>query len=470
MSTSPVDAELVALAAGAARGGERCPWSEGGVTESRQPLMALWRACAPQGWTVTGVEARASQGNVLLRDPDGRAHELTWEPLVPTRPALHRGRRLAFAYRLPPEGGPSPVEVYRETLLRAADREDELAALETKPLARESEPPLFITESSLWLTLARELPRARSIRGAAERWLARMSSHELILYFEAPCRQACEFCEEPPLRTNPIHRGERRLIQLRQRTPLDLVASGAFGALLDGLARRRPTPRLTIMGHDWLEHPRRDELLGAIEARPGLRLRCHGPSTQLADTALASRVARLPGLESIGLTLEACDPRVHDAIVGAPGSGAAVMRAIDVLSKLGARLQVTVVLSKRALPTLAETVQWVSARGLHVVLQAFIPDRDLRAAGSVLAPINVIAAALGDIDAGARAAVDSVVGLPWCAVPGPLRARLSPALAGEKREPLVHPAPCSGCSMRARCPGVPASYVAALGHAGLSPC
>jgi hypothetical protein len=386
-----------------------------------------------------------------------------------------RGRALLFGYRATLGRGPAPIDTYRATLGRAAAREDELAALRdpTPAPAPTGEPPtVFLTESALWLALARELPRGPSLAAAVDRWLARAlppGAGELILYFEAPCRQACEFCEEPQLRAAPLYRGRARLVTLRQHTPLDLVASGAFAALLRALALRPAPPRLTLMGHDWLQHPRLDALLTALEAQPGLRLRCYGPSTALADPALAARVARLPGLVSVGLTLQSSDPAVHDAIVGAPGSGRLVQEAILVLQRLGAPLQLTLVLSRRSLPTLAETVRWVHARGLRLTLQAFLPDRGLRGAAAVHASPDAVAAALAGIDAPARAVIDCLVGVPWCAAPPPFRDRLRSAFVAETREPLVHPAPCHGCAVRARCPGVPGSLVEALGTRGLSP-
>lgn len=443
------------------------------IAAPQRPLVAFWRACAPAGWTLTAAEGSPGRGRVRLHDPEGRAHELTWEPAAPGTKALLRGRRLAFAYR-PPDTGTPPVDAYRATLHAAAAREDELAELaEALPARVEEPPPVFIGESALWLALARELGAAPSIAAAAERWLARAARpgelRDLILYFEAPCRQACEFCEEPQRRAEPIHRAAQQLVQIRQRTPLDLVASGAFAALLGALARREDAPRLTLMGHDWLEHPRLDEVLAAIERQPGLRLRCYGPSTRLADPALAARVARLPGLESVGLTLQSCDPAIHDAIVGAPGAGARVQEAIDELRRVGAPVQLTLVLSRRALPSLAETVHWAAARGLRITLQAFVPDRGLRGAGAVLARADAIAEALAKIDAAARAFVDCLVGVPWCAAPEPLRDRLRPSVAGSRSEPLLHPAACAGCAVRARCPGVPASYVTEVGNLGLAP-
>lgn len=203
-------------------------------------LVAFWEACAPAGWTVVAAERSAGAWRVRLRDASGAEHALAWDAADPRRPALVRGQRLAFAYQ--PSAASAPVAEYRATFARAIDREAELAALcEAEPeaapdaSAAPEPPPLFVRESKLVLELARARLGAPSIEAAADRWLRAAvpdgDARTLMLYFEAPCHQACEFCEVPQHRARPLYRGVERLVQLNQASPLDLVASGAFAAI-----------------------------------------------------------------------------------------------------------------------------------------------------------------------------------------------------------------------------------------------
>lgn len=314
--------------------------------------------------------------------------------------------------------------------------------------------------------LARRL-RPHNWEGAAASLLADLppTPLDLHLYLEARCDQACEFCAQPAQRDRPAHRAVRALDLVLDAGVGGLVRSGALGALLSACARRDPAVRLTLTGHDWLAHPDRDEILALLDAHPALPKRLQGPSTALADEALARRVAAVPNLVAVALTVQGGTARAHDRAVGRAGAFDALCAAVGHLTAAGVDVEVNTVLTRDGLEALPATLAWARDRGLAVTVAAFIPEPAHPSPRVYLPRLDTVRAALADqLDA----LVDrraSLVGLPLCVVPAPLRRR---AFGGARPAPPAAP-PCAGCAARASCPGAPQAYLDAFGDAALSP-
>lgn len=292
----------------------------------------------------------------------------------------------------------------------------------------------------------------------------------VVLYFETRCAQSCEFCEQPRLRRTPADEASDRALVTLHRRGGDVVSSGAFDALCDAASQRTPPPTLTILGHDWAQHPHRDKILARLEREATMPVRLEGPSTALADPALAARVAALPTLDQVTLTLESVDPAVHDAIVGEPGACVKVMAAIEALRARRVRVHVNCVVTARAVPGLPALIAWLNARKLQVSLLGFIPDKVSEGwDGALLPRVDVLREALAPTGRRGVDTVAQVCGLPVCAVPPLLEPRVSVEWQSPVRERRLYADACEGCSARGRCGAVTEGYLAQHGAAGLLP-
>jgi hypothetical protein len=123
------------------------------------------------------------------------------------------------------------------------------------------------------------------------------------------------------------------------------------------------------------------------------------------------------------------------------------------------------VLTARGVEALPALLPWLAARSLPTTLLAFLPDG--AAGGARARPLHpsytrlraVLEAHLTD----AARVLEELSGVPLCAVPSALRARVVRQSAVDPREALVFPPGCAGCALRGDCSGVPAS---ALPRAG----
>lgn len=293
----------------------------------------------------------------------------------------------------------------------------------------------------------------------------------LHLYLDNACGQACAFCEQPILWRTASGRARQALVAAGQFLGADVVSTGVFDALLRTAARRAAPLRLEVTGNDWTRHPRREQLLQRLAEERDVRVTLSGPSTALADAALARQVAALPTLEGVVLTLQSPDPARHDLCTRTPGSGARVLRALDHLQALGVPVQVNTVLTRSAVTTLPELLESLAQRGLRSTLLTFIPDG--RAGGAHAAAIHPSARdvreAFERTPASALGVIESVEGLPPCAAPATLRGRLRPVWSTEHREPMRYGSRCGACAARGTCSGVVASYLLAHGDDTLRP-
>lgn len=335
-----------------------------------------------------------------------------------------------------------------------------------------STPFWYLGERAMFRRLAARRLRDGSWTSAAESLvadLAREAPSEaptLHLFFEARCAQACEFCEAPAVRDKPLPRVLSVLYRRLDPVTGDLVSSGAFEALLAACERHTPRVALSITGYDWMQHPGRDAILDALERHPDLSKRLQGPGTALSDPALARRVAALPGLRAVALTLQASDAAAHDAMVGREGSFREVRRAIEQLHEGGATVEISTVLTRDAVAHLPQTLTWLATRRWKTWLSAFMPDRDLPAPEALHPTLAQLRSALADHERAADAAVVSFVGVALCAVPARLRDRAVGAPPSDVGG-AARASACDRCAMRDRCPGVSASYLRAHGDGDL---
>jgi hypothetical protein len=405
----------------------------------------------------------------------GQIHLLECGPLAPGRRWLVTGQRLGFGYR-PTASVPARRELaaYREIIRLLLPFEEELVAtLESAQRSVDTPRPpgrlLFLREKALTVSLLRKLPMRRSVRMAIRATLDEELARgepvgEVHLYFETPCRQSCEFCEEPERRRRAVFRPVANLLQKQHDLGVDLVSIGAVDALLAYLDERHIP--LTITGHDWTRHPRRDALLAALERHPSLRVRLQGPSLGLASEKLTQRIAALPALECVATTLQSSNAEEHDAMVGMRGAHAELLSALRNLRAAKIPVELALVLTRRALRTLSETLAWLVREQRSVLLNAFMPSTTARSGDALIAPFDEIRQTL-EANEKAQTAVTSIIGVPHCAVPAELRARMASAPTSSARYPLIFPRPCHHCAARATCSGVPIRYVDVLGTRGI---
>jgi MoaA/NifB/PqqE/SkfB family radical SAM enzyme len=429
------------------------------------------------------VEVGLFPGGVVVRyrDPAGLGHALELRRVREGAPCFLRGRTLAGAYRLEQDGlDPAPhLERYRRALAGLLAQEADVLRWVRDRLPGEAEGGAFtdpwLRERDLLRALPADDDRPQAQLAAMQALLeARLPpgfAGEVMLYLDNPCQQRCTFC----VRGQSPGRFAERLA----RTPgaedyasgTDLFHRGGFDALLAALARREPAPVLCVSGDDWALNPALELLLAALERAPRVPVRLYGPSTALAEPALARRVARLPALEGVTLSLFAADPAVHDRVTGTPGSGERALAAVGALLAQGVRPRVNVVLVREAVAALPATLALLGRLELSAHLLAFWPARHPAGwdAEHLFAPLQDVRRALEAEPDPANPVTRVLVGLPPCAIPPRLRVRARPPWQDGEQEPAVYPAPCSGCGLRPRCGGVPASYAAWYGDRGVLP-
>jgi hypothetical protein len=439
-------------------------------------LQDFLRTCLSEEARFESVSRDGLGFVIVFSDRAGKSHTVdVWEKGQERR-AFKVGRHLAFAYR-PSQDSFADHELDQRVitkLLAAEERlwEASLSFVEPRVTMPIPGRPIFLREMDLSVRILRALPRAASITNAARAVLSEAlageaRASEVQLYFETACAQACEFCEEPVKRERLHRRAANRLLVVQHALHFDLVSSGALRAFLDAIAERELP--VTITGHDWTRHPHRGELLRILEESALPRLRLQGPSLDFDSMNFARRIAALPRLEWIATTMQSADPAEHDAMVGARGAHARLIPALENLANLGVRVKLTLVLTRRALRSLPATLEFLRQRGWFVELAAFVPDRALGDVRDKLAPLDDLRMGLETALPAARDVVQSLVGVPLCAVPEVLRNKVAPVLRTSEREPLQFGPACRACAAFSTCSGVPAGYVRGLGARGMEP-
>jgi MoaA/NifB/PqqE/SkfB family radical SAM enzyme len=209
-------------------------------------------------------------------------------------------------------------------------------------------------------------------------------------------------------------------------------------------------------------------LLRVLEMCEKAKIRLQGPSLAFDSSSLARRIAALPGLEWVATTLQSSDPDEHDAMVGAKGAQVRLLKALDNLAMLEVRVVLSVVLTRRAVRSLPKTFEFLKERGWRVELASFVPDRSMQQFQDKLVPLDELRLALENAGAVTQDVVTSLVGVPFCAVPEALRAKIAPALETRERDPLQLGLVCRTCTRQATCSGIVAGYMHAFGERGLT--
>lgn len=214
------------------------------------------------------------------------------------------------------------------------------------------------------------------------------SPEVLNLNLDAECGQQCTFC---PIKSFvPAHDGgaaELQSIELQLRE-----------------ARARAQVSARLNGIDPLRFSRVLELASAIRAAGFERLEVMGPGRRFADEEFRREfLRRAPEHTEVVVPLYGVTPEVHDAVTGAPGSYAEVLRAIDgLLADLGPhRLGLATVITRQNVDELAALARFARERELPLWPQLPYPLRQTRHgayADSALPESEIVARVLRSLD------------------------------------------------------------------------
>lgn len=127
------------------------------------------------------------------------------------------------------------------------------------------------------------------------------------------------------------------------------------------------------------------------------------------------------GVSIFELPLLSAESAVHDALTGTPGSWERVLRSLDSLQALGARVVPVVILTPSSCAGLADTLAFLAERGLRqVMINRFNPGgRGLAELPALLPTAAQLREAFATADAQAAALglkISSNVGVPHCLV------------------------------------------------------
>ncbi|HMY22046.1 MAG TPA: hypothetical protein PKA58_37230, partial [Polyangium sp.] len=146
---------------------------------------------------------------------------------------------------------------------------------------------------------------------------------------------------------------------------------------------------------------------------------------------------------------------------------ARLVRALENLELLKVRVQLSLVLTRRALRSLPATLRYLKERAWTIELSAFVPDQALGDVSDKLAPLDELRRAIEASIPEARDTIRSLVGVPVCGVPEIMRGKVALVLRTDKRAATQFGTECADCRVRLACSGVPAGYLRALGTRGM---
>lgn len=269
-----------------------------------------------------------------------------------------------------------------------------------------------------------------------------------VIDVPSTCERACTFCH------------------VRERPSGQRVARGDLAATLRAIDDAPGA--IVLTGDDALSNPTIVEIVEhAVRGRGGARpVTVIGPPRAGTTASLAPRLARA-GLSRWVTGLFGPDAPTHDAVVGLNGAFAALEEATAALRAAGVEVELVSLLARPMLALLGAIV----ARGRAIVdrpitLLAYAPDPVVGDQFDDLVPsFDELRDALERID-GERVGLDA---LPLCVL-SPRRRGGAPAALERSDaglEAKYPAAPCDGCSVRGRCPGVAPTVVRATQGRGL---
>lgn len=268
------------------------------------------------------------------------------------------------------------------------------------------------------------------------------SSQVTLVDVPSVCERACVFCDV-------------------SRTPEGArVPQGSEAEVTRALAAG--TGPVLFTGQDALSHPR---IVAFIEeaARRGRAPRVIGPPRLGHTRALAPALAAA-GLVSFSTSLLGADARSHDERAGRAGAHEALVEASAALRAEGVAVELVAPLVRPLLPELEALALAARAlSGAPLTLLVYAPDAPMSDAFDALVPpMDELRRAL------ARVPELSVDAAPLCVLPrGGHEARA--LVRSDEAARASFAEPCHACEARARCPGVAASVLRAVGSSGLVP-
>ena len=285
-------------------------------------------------------------------------------------------------------------------------------------------------------------PGDEDVPGAARQPESDDVSPVVLIDVPSVCRRSCAFCALSP---RPVE----------ARTPR------GDDARVERAIEEAGAPIL-FTGDDALSHPR---ILTWIA-----RAKAHGPVSLVGPPRSGRESAEAQQLASAGLAhwssgLFGTCAETHDAIAGEVGAFEALRSACEALIAAGIRVELITPMVKPLLHALPEIVAVGSAwTGRPVVAQLYVPDPSAGTSMDVVVPSW---SALREVLRSVSPRDATLDGAPPCLLPEVLRAPFG-RLDRSEANVLSYPAEaCPACPLRARCPGIAASALRAVGSAGL---
>lgn len=195
------------------------------------------------------------------------------------------------------------------------------------------------------------------------------------------------------------------------------------------------------------------------------------------------------GLSTLRFNLKSANPAIHDALCNFSGAHALLAQAFQGLQGSQVTLLGDVLLTRRTLPELTETLRHYHALGVSGFSLWLLSAHDCEEdeVRQEIPSLPELSSALTEAACLAEERSFSLESLhtPWCMLPGALRGLFRPArswglvIVDPSNRPFsletspieggVYPPACEGCSQRPTCPGLRADYLERHGSAGLLP-
>lgn len=273
--------------------------------------------------------------------------------------------------------------------------------------------------------------------------LYRRGSKANTLFVTEQCNSRCLMCSQPPRDEDDSWRiGElEQVIQLADRDEIQLGVTGGEPTLLgDGLTGLIETSR------DMLPET-------------GLHVLTNG--RLLADRAFCERVASAHSRQTIwAVPLYADVAAIHDEVVDAPGSFVETLDGLFELGRMGARVEIRVVLHKLTVPRLPQLASFIYRRlpfVEHVALMGLEPMGYAKRNRERLwiDPVDYVSQLESSLfHLSNRGMAVSIYNLPLCVLPRRLRPFARQSISDWKN---LYPDECEGCVAIDDCSGFFAS-------------
>lgn len=274
------------------------------------------------------------------------------------------------------------------------------------------------------------------------------------------CGQACRFCRDPQAETRTL------LDRLRGALARPRDGAEAYDAAHRLLDDARATHRRVLFrGEDALACEALPILVAAACALGYEGVGVLTPGARLGDGDLLERLVAA-GLDSVEVPLYGHDALRHDGVTRCPGSFARLVAGVRRARAAGVHVIAHTVLVDATLPHLAAIAALCDELDVSLErLEGLAADAADPARHAAYVPtLGAVRAALAAAAPGLPRPI-ALVDLPDCVLAPPLAGfvvRPRPVGAGP-RVPDVHAGPCAACARRARCPGVPRTYLTAHG-------